>query len=257
MGSGPSTSGMRSQSRRLRFAAPPEEPEAPPEAPIPEPEAPPEAPAPAPEAPIPEPPRELPPVPPPMPSGPLSLDEAVQIANEFGIQVRAMSPDEIERELGAQYRAKLGLFNHADGSIILNTKYGMGPQVESAIRRLSRSGFWSSGHRGHLIHHELGHALHRRRLQSGIRTRRVGPLNFTVPRPNATAAQRRGWSNLSRRAVPSRLAKIITREVSKYATTNRLEIVSEMYAGMRGGKHYSPRLMRYYRALGGEVPAGH
>jgi hypothetical protein len=30
-----------------------------------------------------------------------------------------------------------------------------------------------------------------------------------------------------------------------------IEIVAEMYSGLRGGKTYSPRLMQYYKALGG------
>ena len=79
-----------------------------------------------------------------------------------------------------------------------------------------------------IINHELGHMEH---------ARAVGDR----------------YDNVKNAYFPPDLKDEIRQSVSRYATTNGLEFVAEVYAGRAAGREYSEAVMRFYRLLGGVV----
>jgi hypothetical protein len=147
--------------------------------------------------------------------------------------VQSLSGDALVAKYGESFSNALAVFDPKEGKIYVNATRMKNPeQIAAQQSKFARVGWHSSGHPDAVYHHEIGHSRHFQNIKKGV----VG---------------KRTWNELSDRKVPKRLAKIINKHVSKYATTDRLEIVAEMYSGMKSGKKYSPALMKYYRKLGG------
>lgn len=100
--------------------------------------------------------------------------------------------------------------------------------AKAMAKRHGASRYWSSSNDMHAIRHEVGHSmLYHASPMRYIRLHRATALN-------------------------SRIRSLVAKEVSGYAAESPLELVAEIYAGMRAGKTYSPKIMRLYRAYGGQ-----
>jgi hypothetical protein len=163
-------------------------------------------------------------------------ESGARLAAEFGIPITYMPAEQMRLIYGRTYSG----FWDGRGIVINSTTYPNAKVAARVNKQMASTGWSASSHPDALVHHEIGHALHERSLRQGygVRMRGAGTRGMRYE------AQRSKVLN-------KRLAKIIKREVSGYAANNRLEIVAEMYSGLRGGKTYSPRLMQYYKALGG------
>jgi len=90
------------------------------------------------------------------------------------------------------------------------------------------AGEWSTPDPLHAVRHEIGHAM----------VRHAAPLRY----PRLQSARKLSTS----------ATELVKKEVSEYAAASPLELVSEVYAGIRSGKTYSDKVMRLYRAYGGQ-----
>jgi hypothetical protein len=89
------------------------------------------------------------------------------------------------------------------------------------------TGWLSSASEDHVIIHEIAHGLHFKKL---------GDYRFR---------------QIRRLPVPPEIKQAVSREVSIYGSTDNMEIVAEVYAGMKAGKKYSSQIMDYYRSIEG------
>jgi hypothetical protein len=174
---------------------------------------------------------------------PGTIKSAIALAGEFGVDVEILS----DREMRTMASARAGgFYDYATKKIYLaEGTYRGGVIYNTLMHKLGRAiGWQTSSHRDMVVHHELGHALHHRNLEQR------GGVPLSSSKGRLTGGNSR-FLQLHTRYMSKRLKKMITKEVSRYASTDRLEVVAEMYAGMRAGKTYSSRLMKYYKALGG------
>ncbi len=120
---------------------------------------------------------------------------------------------------------------HAGQDVILlnaRSKYWSQAEIDA-----SHSRRWlATNDPNQVINHELGHYAHRHNI--GI--------------------DRFAEMMKDRKPVGGVMGKRIKDEVSLYAATQRAEVVAEVHAGLLGGKTYSPKIMGYYKTLGGVIP---
>jgi hypothetical protein len=170
---------------------------------------------------------------------PGSLHDAMTLAAQFGITVKvANTPEDVDR-IGKGDSDWLGLYFPGTDEIVINgVQFPDAATTAKKMESMGKTRWLSSGTASHVFHHEIGHARH---------YRNIGGAQWTNLRKRRSGKQ----AGKYRTGLTKKLRKAIGKEVSSYTTTNRYEIVAEMYAGMRSGKSYSPRLMKYYNALGG------
>lgn len=111
--------------------------------------------------------------------------------------------------------------------LILNPAVGV-KEAKAMAKRLGESRYWSSSEDMHVIRHEIGHSM----------LYHSSPIRYI---------RLHGAPSLNKR-----VQALVANEVSGYAAESPLELVAEVYAGMRSGKTYSPKIMRLYSAYGGQ-----
>jgi hypothetical protein len=99
------------------------------------------------------------------------------------------------------------------------------------------------------LYHEIGHCLHKntsRKIYNAIE-RDLDP----------DTEELRSTSKYYEEFV--KVKELITQKISKYAATNPLEFVAEMFSGKMIGNDYSsePKLMELYKKYGGPMPFEH
>lgn|SRR3990167_8890097 len=104
---------------------------------------------------------------------------------------------------------EVAIYNNATGEVFINTRADYWNDPARYANENYENGWLSSSNPMHPIYHEQGHALFN-------------------PSPN--------WNG----------GKDIAAKVSKYATVNPREFVSEVYAGLKAGKKYPADVMRFY-----------
>jgi hypothetical protein len=149
------------------------------------------------------------------------IARAIEVGKTYGVDVVPLPKKHFREEVAARYEA------HAD-RVVINEDHKAWADP-AFIGRMNARGWLSSGGEDHLIHHEIGHALHAR------------AVGFDAFRDNRGPVE------------PGILPKI-RREVSEYATADTHEVVAEVYAGAKNGRKFPPEIMDYYRKLGGVQP---
>ena len=112
------------------------------------------------------------------------------------------------------------------GEIVINRAHDAWSDTRAYVQDNARKGHFSTRNPDHLIRHEIGHALHYRRLNEAER------------------------ADIWYKPMSARDTAIADR-VSRYAREGAIEFVAEVYAGMRGGRKFSPEVLRLYRKLKG------
>jgi hypothetical protein len=118
-------------------------------------------------------------------------------------------------------------YNWADNTIYVNP-HALHWTDPAGFAAMDEVGWFSGNDAAHAAHHEIGHYRHAQAITPGV----FGD-----------------WVSLK----PSDVEAIAS-EVSGYAATNRVEFVAEVYAGLKGGKVYSPAIMALYRRYKGPTP---
>jgi hypothetical protein len=146
-------------------------------------------------------------------------------------------------EVGPAELAKFGISaSRADGmpacfvsskgaeAILINRDhpYWTDPAAWMAKQTLKR--WLSDDATDHVIVHEVGHFLHRKRL---------GPTEYSASKH---------WT------LTSDEVDLIKRDVSRYAATDPVEFIAEAYAAMKRGKIYSRDVMKLYAKYKGPKP---
>lgn len=86
----------------------------------------------------------------------------------------------------------------------------------------------SSGHRFHIVRHEMGHFLHNKKIENDL------------------------YADIKDRRVTKAHIEIMSR-VSLYATSDYLEFVAELHAGLMDKKTYDSEIINLYIELGGII----
>ncbi len=116
---------------------------------------------------------------------------------------------------------------HDEDALLLNPRFGL-QKIKRLAKELGGTRDWSSDEDMHAIRHEMGHAM----------AFHAAPLRYDRLR--------------FAKKLNSSVQQDVASEVSIYAADSPLELVAEVYAGLRAGKTYSVRIMRLYRAYGGQ-----
>lgn len=123
-------------------------------------------------------------------------------------------------------------YNYAIDALRLNGEYDFSKLAERAEANRARN-WWSTGSPQHVFRHELGHAA----------TYGNNPRKYAI------------FSNALRDGelpVPKTIQAKVIEDVSKYAAISPREFTAEVYAGLMDGKTYDDKIMRLYRAYGGD-----
>lgn len=150
------------------------------------------------------------------------------IAKSYGFNVDSKGSGFISRVKGEEsLKSNIAVYYYGGNSIVFNETNSYYDNPKRAMVRMGNSGWLSSDHEDHVVIHEIGHGLH---------FKNVGLDRFR---------------ELQKSPVPLDIRLKVKSEVSSYAATNNLEVVAEMFAGMKFGKKYSDELMNYYDSIGG------
>ena len=95
----------------------------------------------------------------------------------------------------------------------------------------------SSTNPNHMFNHEAGHLAHAETLGPG--------KWYTMARTGKVGNLENKWSSRSER-------EMVAREVSKYGSSEPMEMVAEVYAGRLAGKSFSSPVMSLYQKFGGK-----
>lgn len=108
--------------------------------------------------------------------------------------------------------ASAAIYSNTDNKIHINSAHKFWTDPTSGMKATHAAGHLSSSDPSHVLNHEIGHAIY-------------------SPPDN--------WNTLSHQDM--------ARNVSKYAAMNPKEFVSEVHAGMAGGKEFSPEIMQAFK----------
>ncbi len=114
-----------------------------------------------------------------------------------------------------------------EDTLAINPAYRFADLIQFT-RALYESKEWSTPAPLHIVRHEIGHAM----------VRHAVPLRYSRLQ--------------SAKKLSTSATELVKEEVGEYAATGPLELVSEVYAGVCSGKTYSEKVMRLYRAYGGQ-----
>jgi hypothetical protein len=147
---------------------------------------------------------------------------------EAGIKVVAEGNAQLGKFMTAEQLARTTAAYHSRSkAIFINEQHEYWEKPHGIMWLNRQAGFLSSDQVEHFIDHELAHAFHDRDVpQTYMRLQLTGMLN------DEQKAQ-------------------IKREVSAYASTNPLEFVAEVYAGIKGGVKYDRWVLDLYSYFGG------
>lgn len=225
--------------------APAPKPPAPKPAPSP-PQKPPSKPAPTPKPPAPKPPKPVPvpgapqvvpeprpragePIPPARPKSP--VERAAAIARAAGVETEVITLDRSAEMIGASMAPQVpAFFSSKTLKIYISAEQKLWADPAASMAKSYASRWFSSPDPDHIVHHELGHALHLRHAGEAA-YERVKKLRFTEKNRELVAAH-----------------------VSRYGAEKPIEFVAEVYAGLKAGKSYNEDVMRLYRKLHGPLP---
>jgi hypothetical protein len=174
------------------------------------------------------------PAPVPAPAARTPLEEAIRVAAEHGIELETKGNAHLVEVFGEfQGNRVYASYSSAHKKIYINEKHPSWSDLNAArieSERLRAIGWFSSGDPHATIHHEVGHALHHRDVGMD-EFRRLSKGFF-----NATTKDHIG------------------KVVSEYASTDPLEFVAEVYAGIKTGRVYPDDIMEFYAKLKGPKP---
>lgn len=161
---------------------------------------------------------------------------AVDIANRSFNSVRARGlsvPSTIRADAEVFRNAPRApaAYRPSEDTLFLNPGYAGYSQLAERSRKNYLSGMWSTDNAQQIFWHEIGHSV-------------------AYKNGNDRYAALRGVGRQPM-SLNSRINDMIAKEVSYYATFSPAELVAEVFAGLMGGKSYSDKIMRIYRAYGG------
>jgi hypothetical protein len=143
------------------------------------------------------------------------IDAGVAFAKSKGIRIPSGGIDGNSKSIAA------GLYSPSNDSIFIS------PRLKTLHGNL---GYNSTNHRFHVLMHELGHMAHSDKVGQRFDTMRNAYL-------------------------PQDLKEKIKKDVGRYAGTNGLEFVAEVFAALVTGKKYDEDIMRFYtNVLDGPMP---
>ena len=155
------------------------------------------------------------------------ISKAIQYAESKGIPTRVGKASDFAG-FGANANRVFAYYAVEKDEIVINAEQRAWQAPDSFMMAdpSKPRQYFSSTHPQHIIHHEVGHALHARGL--GLEEYYTIRDNFTRPEDVATALR-----------------------VSTGAAINTSEFVAETFAGMLAGKDYDPGVKALYQKLGG------
>jgi hypothetical protein len=145
-----------------------------------------------------------------------TIDAVLAAAEQRGVRL----PGRVAVSAGKGNRAA-GMYSASNDLLWIS------PRAMAHLKRVKPGALADPSFAG-IINHELGHMEH---------ARAVGDR----------------YDNVRNAYFPADLKDEIRQSVSRYATTNGLEFVAEVYAGRATGREYSEAIMRFYKLLGGVV----
>jgi hypothetical protein len=125
-----------------------------------------------------------------------------------------------------RYGARSSTYDEHDDEMVLNYSHPAWHNMPTFVRSLAKWNFYSTRSPDHIIRHEVGHALHYRRMTD------VDRAEFWY--------KELGESE-----------EITAAAVSVYATDRCIEFVAEVFAGIWAGRVYPADVRSLYRALKG------
>lgn len=172
------------------------------------------------------------------------VDEGIRDLKAAGVVI----PDGLE--FTVTHAAYPGEFSSHLFSITLDARWEKLEELAQFQEWKYAEKWWASAHPRGTMHHEVGHALHMERLK----LTRTGDV---FERWN----EYRDWNVLltlpsgrARSVAEMREAVRLAHTVSRYAATNPVEFVAEVFSGLIDGRVYAPEVMSLYKNLGGVVP---
>ncbi len=161
----------------------------------------------------------------------LAIQRAIRLAVRNGLAVAPR--DEWGRLLWAKFDGNILQINKSiayheelDDELVINESHPAWMDMRGYVMDDRRRGHFSTKSVDHIIRHEIGHALHYRRLT-------------TVERADIW------YKDLSPRE------KVVASRVSDYSTDGRIEFVAEVFAGQWGGRRFRPEVLALYEKLKG------
>lgn len=171
-----------------------------------------------------------------------SLDRVIKNGVDYPKEIFAVGAAMVEK-LGADPETAGAFFTFdADTRsrpiIIVNaahpTQWGPRAKAQAALDEQAGEGWFSSRDRDHVLTHEGGHYAH---FKNGAYADLAIEGNYGGRTNQLTRGQK----------------QLIKKEVGMYAATEGVEMVAEVFAGMKAGKKFSERLMDLYKSYGGPL----
>ena len=190
-------------------------------------------PKPEPDRPKPRPTKPPPKAPAPKPTPKSPIDQAVDYARSKHVTVISSGSDLVEKAQGKRKAVNIpAMYSNRTKTILVNEKcsYWKDPQKWMDENNHKQPPWFSTSNPDHIIVHEVGHAEHQKKAGDD-RYKEVLDRKFT-------AAEK----------------ALVAEHVSRYAATEPVEFVAEMYAGLAAKKEYNLQVSLLYLSLGGPLP---
>jgi hypothetical protein len=160
-----------------------------------------------------------------------AIQKAVAYANKHSVEIEPNGYDLILKAYGSPEKAATvhAVYESKRKKIFINQNSDYWQNPEKVAGRWRSSNFTSTDAADHAIVHEVGHALHHR-------------------------ADEAKYSELRKQGFSEAQKTKIEQTVGRYASTNPVELVAEVYAGLQNGKSYDKIIMAYYDKLKGPRP---
>lgn len=159
-----------------------------------------------------------------------NLKSAARAIKAEGVQVVPLGGDALDTLFGDKARLIPAAYSSKGKVIYLNERHPYWADPGGVMARANRKRPWfSTSEPEHIVTHELGHARHD--AASGADYERH---------------RKADWGPGEREAIAG--------EVSEYGASKPVELVAEVYAGLKAGRVYDEAVMRLYRIYGGPTP---
>jgi hypothetical protein len=170
------------------------------------------------------------PVPPPPPA-PTVFERADRYATDRGVKIDTKGAAKVQATYPHDHSLIPGYFNPNNREVVLNDRQRYYADPVKFMEDKFADNWFSSPHPDHIVHHEVGHALHYDKIGH---------------------AQ---WVYLKRARFTPDQAAIAEAKVSRYAASEVLEFVAEVYASLVHGKRkIDPVVMALYNHFKGPLP---
>ncbi len=120
----------------------------------------------------------------------------------------------------------IAYYDEDDDELVINASHFAWTDMLNYISSPERRGHFSTRSVDHIVRHEIGHALHYRGMTE-VNHAEIWYKDLTSDE------------------------EVIAKEVSRYATTGRIEFVAEVYAGLWGRRRFRSEIRDLYRDLKG------